>query len=117
MSIWAENPESDTTWHYVSVLLILSGVGVVLESTKTMVTRSHGELLPLSASCLAVSLNCIVGAAVWTSSQLHDKMLDRVVHAPVVFFDRNPVGRILNRFTRDVSLMDEEMAWVRRMAS
>ena len=34
-------------------------------------------------------------------------MLQAVLKAPVFFFDTNPSGRILNRFSRDIGLMDE----------
>ena len=42
-----------------------------------------------------------------SSERLHDKMVVAVLHAPVFFFDSNPVGRILNRFSRDIGCMDE----------
>ena len=48
---------------------------------------------------LSISLRC--------SESLHDKMVVAVLQAPVVFFDSNPVGRILNRFSKDVGCMDE----------
>lgn len=38
------------------------------------------------------------------SSKLHDKMLLRIMQSPMVFFDKTPAGRILNRFSKD---MDE----------
>ncbi|XP_022806198.1 multidrug resistance-associated protein 4-like [Stylophora pistillata] len=41
------------------------------------------------------------------SQRLHDKMVVAVVEAPVLFFDSNPVGRILNRFSKDVGYLDE----------
>ena len=34
-------------------------------------------------------------------------MLSAVVKAPVLFFDTNPVGRVLNRFSRDINIMEE----------
>lgn len=40
------------------------------------------------------------------SNILHNRMLWRVMHAPMSFFDTNPLGRLINRFTRDVSNMD-----------
>ncbi|GAQ87187.1 ATP-binding cassette transporter subfamily C [Klebsormidium nitens] len=38
---------------------------------------------------------------------LHDNMATHILRAPQVFFDQNPVGRILNRFGKDQSLVDE----------
>ena len=55
------------------------------------IIRAYGFLL--------VSLRC--------SERLHDKMVLAILQAPVLFFDSNPVGRILNRFSRDVGCIDE----------
>ena len=41
------------------------------------------------------------------SERLHDKMVVAVLQAPGFFFDTNPVGRIMNRFSKDVGCMDE----------
>ena len=42
-----------------------------------------------------------------SSERLHDKMVMALLKEPVLFFDSNPVGRILNRFSKDVGSMDE----------
>ena len=46
-------------------------------------------------------------AAINSSKHLHNSMLSAILKAPVLFFDTNPVGRILNRFSRDIGIMDE----------
>eukprot|EP00330_Aristerostoma_sp_ATCC50986_P004972 CAMPEP_0114597136 /NCGR_PEP_ID=MMETSP0125-20121206/19377_1 /TAXON_ID=485358 ORGANISM="Aristerostoma sp., Strain ATCC 50986" /NCGR_SAMPLE_ID=MMETSP0125 /ASSEMBLY_ACC=CAM_ASM_000245 /LENGTH=70 /DNA_ID=CAMNT_0001801307 /DNA_START=53 /DNA_END=265 /DNA_ORIENTATION=+ len=33
-------------------------------------------------------------------------MLDKLIKSPASFFDTNPVGRILNRFSNDVGVLD-----------
>ena len=48
---------------------------------------------------LSVCLRC--------SERLHDKMAWAVLQAPVLFFDSNPVGRIMNRFSKDIGCLDE----------
>ncbi|XP_060552552.1 ATP-binding cassette sub-family C member 5-like [Ruditapes philippinarum] len=40
--------------------------------------------------------------AITASNKLHEICLDKVVKAPMSFFDSNPVGRILNRFSKDL---------------
>ena len=50
-------------------------------------------------SFFLVSLRC--------SERLHDKMVVAVLQAPVLFFDSNPVGRIVNRFSKDIGCLDE----------
>uniref|UniRef100_A0AC11BX71 Uncharacterized protein n=1 Tax=Ovis aries TaxID=9940 RepID=A0AC11BX71_SHEEP len=42
-----------------------------------------------------------------SSRTLHNKMLETILRAPVLFFNRNPIGRILNRFFRDIGDMDD----------
>merc|ERR1719376_296561 len=41
--------------------------------------------------------------------RLHDRMFKSILHTTVRFFDVNPVGRILNRFSKDLGLIDELM--------
>ena len=53
-------------------------------------------------------LSSVLVAQVFLSagSSLHNAMLERVVRAPMSFFHSNPVGRILNRFSRDTAIAD-----------
>ncbi|CAF4234850.1 unnamed protein product, partial [Rotaria sp. Silwood2] len=44
------------------------------------------------------------------SRVLHNKMFQRLIHCPISFFDFNPIGRILNRFTKDIAIIDEELS-------
>ncbi|WP_413288638.1 ABC transporter transmembrane domain-containing protein [Bdellovibrio sp. HCB337] len=43
---------------------------------------------------------------------MHNKMLRSVLHAPVRFFDSTPVGRILQRFSRDIESVDIYLQWM-----
>ncbi|XP_069826776.1 ATP-binding cassette sub-family C member 4 [Dendropsophus ebraccatus] len=38
---------------------------------------------------------------------LHNQMFQSLLQAPVLFFDRNPIGRILNRFSKDIGHLDD----------
>ncbi|XP_061101234.1 ATP-binding cassette sub-family C member 12-like [Conger conger] len=40
------------------------------------------------------------------SSKLHDKMFERVLRSPMSFFDTTPIGRIVNRFSKDQDEVD-----------
>lgn len=42
-----------------------------------------------------------------SSKTLHDKSFLRLLHSPMRFFDTNPSGRILNRFSKDMGAVDE----------
>uniref|UniRef100_A0A4X2LXQ5 Multidrug resistance-associated protein 1-like n=1 Tax=Vombatus ursinus TaxID=29139 RepID=A0A4X2LXQ5_VOMUR len=40
------------------------------------------------------------------SKTLHHQMLDSVMHLPFQFFETNPIGQIINRFTKDMFIID-----------
>ncbi|XP_065177497.1 multidrug resistance-associated protein 1-like [Sycon ciliatum] len=46
-------------------------------------------------------------ASVGASRRLHRKMLRNVLRSPMSFFDTTPLGRVVNRFSKDVYTIDE----------
>lgn len=48
-------------------------------------------------------------ASTKVAENLHNEMLDCVLKAPMQFFEVNPIGRILNRFSRDIRSIDREL--------
>lgn len=46
------------------------------------------------------------------TKQLHEDMADRVLKAPVnLYFDTTPLGRILNRFSKDLSVIESNLVF------
>jgi ABC-type multidrug transport system fused ATPase/permease subunit len=45
--------------------------------------------------------------AVSASALMHKNMLERVLRSPMSFFDTTPMGRIVNRFAKDIYMLDE----------
>ena len=41
------------------------------------------------------------------SRRLHDNMVEKILRVPSIFFNTNPSGIILNRFSKDMGLMDD----------
>ena len=66
-----------------------------------------GSLVGASFILLVVRAFGVYLALLRCSERLHDKMVVAILQAPVFFFDSNPVGRIMNRFSKDVGCMDE----------
>ena len=73
----------------------------------------HRQILPTklkspSATALVVTIQSLTAAVacVTASKVLYSGLLYRIMRAPMAFFDTTPSGRILNRFSQDVNVMD-----------
>ncbi|XP_069110716.1 ATP-binding cassette sub-family C member 3-like [Argopecten irradians] len=51
----------------------------------------------------------LVIRAVKASKVLHSEMLHGILRSPMSFFDTTPVGRIINRFSQDMDVIDREL--------
>jgi ABC-type multidrug transport system fused ATPase/permease subunit len=49
----------------------------------------------------------IVTISEGAAKKFHEQMLHSAMRAPVFFFDTTPIGRILNRFTKDIADVDQ----------
>ena len=67
----------------------------------------YGSIVTVSLLLTIVSSFCFYLAALKASENLHDQMTKAIMQAAVLFFDTNPVGRILNRFSKDIGCMDD----------
>ncbi|KAL6768590.1 hypothetical protein ACKKBF_B11340 [Auxenochlorella protothecoides x Auxenochlorella symbiontica] len=52
---------------------------------------------------------CLVWGAIRAARTLQDDLLTRVLRLPMSFFDSQPTGRLLNRFTRDTEAVDVQL--------
>ena len=58
--------------------------------------------IPREGALLAGSLNA--------SRKIHTQLLESITHARFRFFDITPIGQLLNRFSKDIGSVDEEVA-------
>ncbi|XP_059668430.1 ABC transporter C family member 2-like [Cornus florida] len=66
---------------------------------------SFGQVLVTLANSFWLILSSLYAARV-----LHDAMLNSILKAPMVFFHTNPLGRIINRFAKDLGDIDRSVA-------
>jgi len=86
---WAEAPsELQRKLHWFGIVF-----GLVLALVFLSITRARLTFYTL----------------IKASSKLHDIMLHSVLRSKIDFFDTNPLGRILNRFSADVGISDEAL--------
>ena len=65
-------------------------------------------LTGLSFILIAMCAYIVVNRGILKASEtLHNRMTTAITQAPVLFFDTNPAGRILNRFSKDIGSMDD----------
>ena len=67
------------------------------------------RLALLALSIYLAAFSQVVGAT-RASGLLHEDLLHGCVRAPLAFFDMTPIGRIVNRFSSDVEVIDTLMA-------
>lgn len=79
MGRWAERPAAEQReWDILGIVIGLSTVVVILASFRAVVSFFF---------------------TIKASRKLHDGMTKAVLRAPISFFDTNPLGRVLNRFS------------------
>ncbi|KAJ3693573.1 hypothetical protein LUZ60_009053 [Juncus effusus] len=52
----------------------------------------------------------LIISSLQAAKRLHDSMLNSILRAPMVFFHTNPLGRIINRFAKDLGDIDRNVA-------
>uniref|UniRef100_A0ABK0LI83 ATP binding cassette subfamily C member 4 n=1 Tax=Rattus norvegicus TaxID=10116 RepID=A0ABK0LI83_RAT len=113
------------SWFFIIFLVLLNLMGQVYNDTHALPWYLHapcsvpfrwglqwgwGVLPGLTAVTVlfGIARSLLVFYVLVNASQtLHNRMFESILKAPVLFFDRNPIGRILNRFSKDIGHMDD----------
>uniref|UniRef100_A0A8C1INC0 ATP-binding cassette sub-family C member 5 n=1 Tax=Cyprinus carpio TaxID=7962 RepID=A0A8C1INC0_CYPCA len=100
----------------VNILLFLFTTGSIAFSNWWLshwIRQGSGHFLCLGA-CIINSVLCVLllflQCTVRAASVLHDKLFKTLLLSPMRFFDTTPLGRILNRFSRDMDEVDVRLA-------
>ncbi|KAK8320855.1 hypothetical protein V6Z12_A12G063600 [Gossypium hirsutum] len=107
-----------TFYFSTEVLRILSSMWLRFWTDKSASKSYKPEFYILIYALLGFSqVTVILTNSFWliTSSlgaarRLHDMMLNSILRAPMLFFQTNPIGRVINRFSRDLGDIDRNVA-------
>ncbi|KAJ3053869.1 hypothetical protein HK097_003202 [Rhizophlyctis rosea] len=109
------------TWMQFPILIYNRFTTSLYTSTASATAESHSTTYYVTiygliglASIIAQQITYLLEAygAYHASKRLHDSLLRRVIAAPVRFFDTTPLGRIVNRFSKDIGTIDSELIWM-----
>lgn len=64
----------------------------------------------LTTIFLILSFTTLITATTVSSKNLNLKAINRILYTPMSFVDITPMGRILNRFTKDTDVLDNEIS-------
>ncbi|KAM6164011.1 ATP-binding cassette sub-family C member 3 isoform 1-T1 [Rhynchocyon petersi] len=93
LSAWTNDATLDGHQNNTSLRLgVYAGLGML-----------QGLLVMVSAFMMAMG-------GVQAATSLHQALLQNKMHSPQSFFDTTPSGRILNRFSKDIYVIDEILA-------
>eukprot|EP00026_Physarum_polycephalum_P000464 Phypoly_transcript_00465.p1 GENE.Phypoly_transcript_00465~~Phypoly_transcript_00465.p1 ORF type:complete len:1411 (+),score=128.73 Phypoly_transcript_00465:182-4414(+) len=88
LSYWTSQTSKIVEHRYLAIY-VLFGVGGIVVTLSRALLLAYGGLR--------------------SAKTLHDDMLYKVAHAPVQFFDTTPLGRVVNRFSKDQYTIDETL--------
>ena len=84
-----------------------SSASVTSDDERDMYLGVYGGLGFLQALSVLISTLCLAVGSKIASRYLHQSILVNVMHSPMSFFETTPLGRIVNRFSKDISTIDD----------
>eukprot|EP00096_Caligus_rogercresseyi_P011383 TRINITY_DN4461_c0_g1_i2.p1 TRINITY_DN4461_c0_g1~~TRINITY_DN4461_c0_g1_i2.p1 ORF type:complete len:890 (+),score=159.36 TRINITY_DN4461_c0_g1_i2:173-2842(+) len=100
---------------------ITLGANLTLDLFNTIYCGIYLSLIGVLLFSAQLSVRQLFMSCMRSSQSLHDNMFEKVAFTNSRFFDLNPSGRILNRFSKDIGSIDEllppvliDTNWVRR---
>jgi ATP-binding cassette subfamily C (CFTR/MRP) protein 1 len=93
LSYWSQHRNTGSPWFYLGIYIAIN----VVISLFTFCREVYVRLRALNAS-----------------RELFMELLSGVLYAPMSFYDSTPLGRIINRFSKDIYTVDEQIPYTVR---
>ena len=77
------------------------------QQRSSRILKIYGALISSSLVANFICSYLLYWTLLKASERLHNKMVVSVIKAPLNYFDKTPVGRTLNRFSKDIGSMDD----------
>ena len=84
-------------------------------STRNMYLAVYGVLGLFQGLSIMMGTVLFAKYTLNAATKLHKTMLVRILRSPMSFFDTTPLGRILNRFSKDIDIVDNQIPMNMRM--
>ncbi|KAM9334356.1 ATP-binding cassette sub-family C member 4-like [Symphorus nematophorus] len=107
LAYWADQQEKLT----VNSTVILNGQNVTKELDTHFYLGIYGGLTLATILFGFIRNLALFNVLVRCAQSLHNRMFNSILKTPVRFFDINPIGRVLNRFSKDIGQLDANMPW------
>ncbi|XP_038050410.1 multidrug resistance-associated protein 4-like [Patiria miniata] len=104
LATWANEEEKDLVDRNITSQDYQDGTEY---ANRSYYIRIYAILLGATTAAMFLRAFLFFYMFVTASKALHNQMFGSIIRAPMQFFDTNPVGRILNRFAKDIGYMDE----------
>ncbi|KAJ6694900.1 ATP-BINDING CASSETTE SUB-FAMILY C [Salix koriyanagi] len=95
LSFWVDTAGSSQIEYSISFYLVVLCIFCIINSALTLVRAFSFAFGGLRAAV-----------------QVHDTLLNKLLDAPIQFFDQTPGGRILNRFSSDLYTIDDSLPFI-----
>ena len=107
---------SNSTYQFAVVAVVVNNSTSRSDMAVPLSELNYEETATLLIVFAFVTLVIALIRSVWffvalvrSAKTLHGQMIRSVVRAPMKFYDTNPTGRVLNRFSSDLAFADDQM--------
>uniref|UniRef100_A0A3Q1JDU2 Uncharacterized protein n=1 Tax=Anabas testudineus TaxID=64144 RepID=A0A3Q1JDU2_ANATE len=106
------SPDAFSSPHLLSPLSSVQMHPSNMSSDVKFYLTVYGSIAAANTVFTALRAFLFAYGAICAATEIHNRLLDRVLKATVTFFDTTPLGRILNRFSSDLYSVDDSLPFI-----